>query len=59
MKANYFMLETDICICKGNECLLIDKCLRYRAKPSKLQTYFTEIQYRDGKCEYFVDYKKV
>lgn len=50
-----FVMENDICMCKGNECLLKDKCLRYKAKPSKFQTYFTEIQYKNGKCEFFVN----
>ena len=49
----------DVCMCKGIDCPLKDKCLRYNAKPSKLQTYFTEIQYQNGKCEYFVDYKNI
>lgn len=52
-------MDFDIYMCKGIDCPLKDKCLRYNAKPSKLQTYFTEIQYQNGKCEYFVDYKNI
>ena len=51
-------MDFDICMCKGIECPLKDKYLRYKAKSSKLQTYFTEKQYQDGKCEYFVEHKK-
>ena len=49
-------MDFDICMCKGTECPLKNKCLRYNARPGKLQSYFTGIQYQNGKCEYFVDH---
>ena len=47
-------MDLDICMCQGYECPLKDECLRYKAKPEKLQTYFTEVQYKNGKCEYYM-----
>ena len=52
-------MDSDICMCKGINCPLKDKCLRYNAKPSKLQTYFIESQYQNGECKYFVSCKNV
>lgn len=48
----------DICMCRGNDCPLKEKCYRYKAIRSKyFQTYFTLIPYKDGKCPHFWDLK--
>jgi len=47
----------DITLCKGNGCLLRDKCKRATSKPSEMQSWFTDEPFRivDGKftCEMF------
>ena len=49
---------SDISMCVGLNCPLKEKCYRYTAKVSKFwQSYFTEVPYKDGKCEYFWDNK--
>ena len=48
------LMDLDICMCQGYKCPLKDECLRYKSKPEKLQTYFTEILYKNGKCKYYI-----
>jgi len=47
----------DITLCKGNGCLLRDKCKRATSKPSEMQSWFTDEPFRivEGKftCEMF------
>ena len=52
------MFDLDICMCKGNECPLKNKCIRYVAKPDKWQTYFCIVPYKKGECNEFIDFKK-
>lgn len=52
MKEN-FILEDDICLCKGTNCPLKDECIRYREEFKDLQTYFTIPPYKNGGCEAF------
>jgi hypothetical protein len=43
----------DITMCEGLECPLKENCYRYTATPNEhRQSYFAEIPYKDGKCEY-------
>lgn len=53
------MLEDDICMCMLKECPLKEECRRYTEQEKLLQSYFTEMQYHNGKCEYFVEHKKI
>ena len=43
----------DITMCKWEWCPMKDKCYRYTAKPSEMQSYFIETPIEDWKCEYF------
>lgn len=44
----------DITKCKGEHCLLKDKCYRYTAKDSEYrQAYFMEIPIKNGICEMY------
>lgn len=43
----------DISKCEGENCRLKENCWRYKAPDSLRQTYFMEIPYKDGKCEYY------
>ena len=50
------MFEDDICMCKAEDCPLKEKCRRYSAEELKLlQSYFSETQYKDEKCEYYIE----
>ena len=49
------MFEDDICMCKSKECPLKEKCRRYIEQEKLLQAYFTEMQYQNGNCEYYID----
>ncbi|MCF0124354.1 MAG: hypothetical protein HUJ68_01105 [Clostridia bacterium] len=50
------MFEDDICMCKAETCPLKEKCRRYTAEELKLlQICFTEMQYKEGMCEYFIN----
>ncbi len=49
----------DIAMCKGEGCPLKQQCYRYRAIPSDWrQSYFAEVPYIEGKCEYFRQIEK-
>ena len=41
----------DIAMCSGKDCPLKDSCYRYTSKPSYLQSYFSNIPYKDGECD--------
>ena len=43
----------DITMCKGTNCPVSTKCRRYTATPSKMQSWFTEIPFKDGKCDMY------
>lgn len=44
----------DITKCKGEHCLLKEKCYRYTAKDSEYrQSYFAEIPIKNGICEMY------
>jgi hypothetical protein len=44
----------DITKCKGEHCLLKEKCYRYTAKDSKYrQAYFMELPIKNGICDMY------
>ena len=49
----------DITMCPGNSCPKKDTCYRHTAKPSMLQSYFTETPFAiiqdNFECEYYWD----
>ena len=45
---------SDITKCSGFNCPLKDNCKRYKAIDGMWQSYFTEVPYKDGKCEFFL-----
>jgi len=48
----------DITMCHGDDCPLKNKCYRYTAYADPYgQSIFTEIHYKDGKCNHFWDNK--
>lgn len=47
------MFENDIAMCFGENCKLKDKCYRYLSTPDEYQSYFVDIDPKDGKCDYF------
>ena len=51
LKMNYM---SDITKCSGFNCPLKDNCKRYKAIDGMWQSYFTEVPYKDGKCEFFL-----
>ncbi len=44
----------DISKCSGKDCPLKDNCKRYKAIDGMWQSYFTEVPFKDGKCEMFL-----
>ena len=44
---------SDITKCNGRNCPVKQKCKRYTAKESFLQSYFSESPIKDGKCDMF------
>jgi hypothetical protein len=44
---------SDITKCSGLNCPLKDNCKRYNAIDGMWQSYFTEVPYKDGKCDMF------
>ena len=44
---------TDITKCKGIDCSIKDKCKRYTAIESMLQSYFVESPIKDNKCDMY------
>lgn len=50
----------DITMCSGGECPLKETCYCFTATPDEYwQAYFTEVPYKDGKCDYYWDRKTV
>lgn len=50
-------MPDDFCMCLGKECPIKEQCYLYRAKPSEYrQSYFSEVPYKDEKCEFFVKF---
>jgi len=45
----------DITMCSGLGCDLKHDCYRHTSERSYLQSFFTEIPIKDGKCEMFWD----
>lgn len=43
----------DITMCKGENCIIKNKCKRYTAKSSEHQSYFSPIK-QDGTCDEFL-----
>jgi hypothetical protein len=44
----------DISMCKGTDCPIASTCRRYTARPNPYrQAYFTEVPFKDGKCEMY------
>jgi len=43
----------DITKCKGFYCPIKEKCYRFTAQPSQVQSYFMEIPIKDGKCDMY------
>jgi hypothetical protein len=43
----------DISMCMGNDCPIKENCYRYKAEPSKYQSYFMEAPYKDGDCSHY------
>lgn len=46
----------DISMCKNKECTLKERCYRYRAVPSNIQSY-TYFVFENGFCKYFMEVK--
>ena len=44
---------SDITKCNGRNCPVKQKCKRYTAKESFLQSYFSESPIKDGKCDMY------
>ena len=44
----------DIAMCRGEGCPMAKDCKRHTARPNPhRQAYFTDVPYKDGKCEKF------
>jgi len=43
----------DITMCSGNKCELSSLCYRYKAEPSKRQSYFIKPPNNGLECDYF------
>lgn len=43
----------DISMCSGAGCPLKEKCYRYTAPKSEMQTHFSPPRKKDGSCNYF------
>ena len=43
----------DITKCKGTGCPLKETCYRFLAMEGLRQSYFIDIPFKDGKCEYY------
>jgi hypothetical protein len=44
----------DISKCLGTDCILKEKCFRYKAPESYFQSYFVDVPIINGVCEYFM-----
>ena len=47
----------DITKCKGTDCPLKETCYRFLAMEVLRQSYFIEVPFKDGKCEYNLNVK--
>lgn len=47
-------MPEDFCMCPGDKCPIKEQCYRFKAKPSHMQTWFSEAPFKNRKCEYFV-----
>ena len=43
----------DIHKCRGDGCPLKERCYRYTAKAGSYQYYFTEVPFREDKCDMY------
>jgi len=43
----------DISKCSGHGCELKETCYRYKAPDSHWQSWFNEVPFKDGKCDYY------
>lgn len=50
-------MSPDITQCRGTDCPLKDSCYRFTAESDYYQSFFTEVPYKDGKCEYYWEAK--
>lgn len=48
----------DITHCLGDGCPMKETCYRAQAKPSMLQSYFSEVPFKDELCEYYIEIPK-
>lgn len=46
---------SDITMCDGTGCDLKSSCLRYKAEPSEMQSYFIEAPIEDEQCDYYIE----
>ena len=47
----------DITKCRGTGCPLKETCYRFLAMEGLWQSYFIDIPFKDGKCEYYWNIK--
>ena len=47
----------DITKCKGTDCPLKETCYRFLAMEVLRQSYFIDVPFKDGKCEYYWNIK--
>ena len=47
----------DITKCKGTDCPLKESCYRFLAMEGLRQSFFTDVPFKDGKCEYYWNIK--
>ncbi len=47
----------DITMCDGKNCDLATTCYRYKAEPSRNQSYFVEAPIEDEQCDYYWEIK--
>lgn len=43
----------DITMCKGTNCPVSTRCRRYTATPSDMQSWFTEVPFHNGECDFY------
>ena len=49
----------DITKCKGTDCPLKETCYRFLAMVGLIQSYFKDVPFKDGKCEYYWNIKQL
>jgi hypothetical protein len=45
----------DISMCKGDGCEAKHTCYRFKAKPSRFQSYFKPTPIKNNGCEYYIN----